>query len=142
MRILKKIIFTFILISVSIRAQIDNDETMEKAGIAAAQFLKIPYDSRGSAMGNTGVSIPGGISSSFWNPAIIAHIEKNEFGFFNSEWFASISIDYFGLAISNKKFGVVGFSIFSLSTPEDKVTTIYQPEGTGEEWKASDNALA
>ncbi len=142
MRIFKKIIFTFIFITTSIKAQIDNDETMEKAGIAAAQFLKISYDSRGSAMGNTGVSIPGGISSSFWNPAIIAHIKKNEFGFFSSDWFASIRIDYFGLAISNKKFGVIGFSMFSLSTPEDKVTTIYQPEGTGEKWKASDLSLS
>jgi len=142
MNIFKNTLFTFIYVTASVNAQIDNDETMEKAGTASAQFLKISYDSRGSAMGNTGVSIPGGISSSFWNPAIIATIKKNEFGFFNSEWFASISIDYFGLAISNKKFGVIGFSIFSLSTPEDKVTTIYQPEGTGEKWNASDLSLS
>ena len=32
--------------------------------------------------------------------------------------------------------------MFSLSTPEDKVTTIYQPEGTGEKWKASDLSLS
>lgn len=125
-----------------INAQIDNNENMEKAGTAAAQFLKIPFDSRGSAMGNTGVSLPGGIGSIFWNPAILASIEKNEFGVLNANWFASIRLDYFGLAIANSRFGVVGLSILSLSTPEDNVTTIYQPEGTGEKWSALDLSIA
>ena len=133
--------FVYCLTGITL-GQIDNDQNMEKSGTTAAQFLKIPYDSRGSAMGNTGVSLPGGISSSFWNPAILATIEKNEFGALNADWFAHISLDYFGLAIANKKLGVIGFSVFSLSTPEDNVTTIYQPEGTGEKWSASDMAIA
>ena len=142
MNILQKIFFVSLFLLNIIYAQINNDETMEKAGTAAAQFLKIPYDSRGSAMGNTGVSLPGGISSIFWNPAILASIEKNEIGFFNSSWFAAINIDYFGLGIASNRFGVLGLSILSLSTPEDDVTTIYQPDGTGEKWSATDLSIA
>ena len=77
-KLINSIILTLFVID-SISAQIDNNESMEKAGTAAAQFLKIPFDSRGSAMGNTGVSMPGNIGSSYWNPAAIASTEQNEY---------------------------------------------------------------
>ena len=142
---MKKLIYLTIIFNLivnSISGQIDNNENMEKTGTAAAQFLKIPFDSKGSAMGNTGVSIPGSISSSYWNPAGIATIQQNEFGILNANWLADISIDFFGLVLATSKFGNVGFSIFSLNTPEDDVTTIYQPDGTGEKWRASDISIS
>ena len=141
MRIIFIIAFFLIVLSDSIIAQIDNDENIEKSGTAAAQFLKIPFDSRGSAMGNAGTSVPGGIESIFWNPAILALTPKTEFGFLSANWFASISFDYLGLAISDKRYGVLGVSVVSLSTPEDEVTTVSKPDGTGEKWNASDLSL-
>ena len=140
-KIIKSIILTFFVID-NISAQLDNNESMEKAGTAAAQFLKIPFDSKGSAMGNTGVSMPGTIGSSYWNPATIAAVEQNEFGILSAKWLADINIDFFGFILATKKFGNIGFNVFSLNTPEDDVTTIYQPDGTGEKWKASDISIS
>ena len=140
-RIINSIILIFFVIDL-ISAQLDNNESMEKAGTAAAQFLKIPFDSKGSAMGNTGVSMPGTIGSSYWNPATIAAVEQNEFGILSAKWLADINIDFFGFILATKKFGNIGFNVFSLNTPEDDVTTIYQPDGTGEKWKASDISIS
>ena len=140
-KIINSIILIFFVIN-SISAQLDNNESMEKAGTAAAQFLKIPFDSKGSAMGNTGVSMPGTIGSSYWNPATIAAVEQNEFGILSAKWLADINIDFFGFILATKKFGNIGFNVFSLNTPEDDVTTIYQPDGTGEKWKASDISIS
>ena len=44
-KIINSIILTFFVID-NISAQLDNNESMEKAGTAAAQFLKIPFDSK------------------------------------------------------------------------------------------------
>ena len=103
-KIINSIILTFFVID-NISAQLDNNESMEKAGTAAAQFLKIPFDSKGSAMGNTGVSMPGTIGSSYWNPATIAAVEQNEFGILSAKWLADINIDFFGFILATKKFG-------------------------------------
>ena len=46
------------------------------------------------------------------------------------------------IACRTKKLGNIGFNVFSLNTPEDDVTTIYQPDGTGEKWKASDISIS
>ena len=90
-KIIKSIILIFFVID-SISAQLDNNESMEKAGTAAARFLKIPFDSKGSAMGNTGVSMPGTIGSSYWNPATIAAVEQNEFGILSAKWLETLTL--------------------------------------------------
>ena len=61
--------------------------------------------------------------------------------FVNSEWLAETNFNHIALALSVRGLGVIGFSLTSLSTPDDKVRTEYLPEGTGELWNANDLAM-
>ena len=68
-------------------------------------------------------------------------IRKMEAIFLNSDWIAGITYNYaaFGLNLGNS--GIIGFSMTSLSTPEDVVRTVEKPNGTGEYFDANDLAL-
>jgi hypothetical protein len=45
------------------------------------------------------------------------------------------------LALPLRGIGVLGFSVTSLTVPDDKVRTVTEPEGTGEYWGAQDLAV-
>lgn len=122
-------------------AQLENEQIITKTGTAAAQFLKIGVDPRGTAMGNAYVAMNGDVSSVFWNPAGLANVKGIETVFVNSGWLAGMDFNFIGLAMDIRKVGVIGFTLTSLSTPEDKVRTVWDPEGTGELWDASDLAV-
>ena len=49
-------------------AQLENEQTITKTGTAAAQFLKIGVDPRGTAMGNAYVAMNGDVSSVLESP--------------------------------------------------------------------------
>ncbi len=121
--------------------QLDNVQTITKTGTTAAQFLKIPVDPRGAAMGNAFTAMSGDISSMYWNPGGLVAVEGIETIFVNSNWLAGINFNYAAVAINLSGQGVLGFSFTSLRVPEDKVRTVEQPEGTGERFDAGDLAL-
>ncbi len=122
-------------------SQLDNTESISKTGTTSAQFLKIGADARGASMGNAFTAMSGGISSMYWNPAGMTSIRKMEAIFLSSDWIAGITYNYaaFGLNLGNS--GIIGFSMTSLSTPEDVVRTVEKPSGTGEYFDANDLAL-
>jgi len=135
------IILTIAMMVVPGRSQIDNDQTIIKAGTTAAQFLKIGVDARSSAMGNASVALPGDVSSIFWNPGGLANIKGIETQFTNSEWLAGMNFTYIAIAVNYPGIGVLGLSVNQLKSPEEPVRTVIDPEGTGAYWDASDFAL-
>ena len=52
--------------------------TQAQVAITAVPFLQIEPDSRGAAMGNTGVAIADNASAMFWNPAGLAFQRGNQ----------------------------------------------------------------
>jgi len=136
-----KIFSTFIISSSLLLAQLDNSATITKTGTTAAQFLKIGVDARASAMGNAFTAMKGDLSSMYWNPAGLTSIGKMETMFMNSSWLAGIQFTHAAFAINLNAAGVIGFSMTSLSVPEDMVRTVEKPNGTGEYFDAGDLAM-
>tara|TARA_Y100000748_G_scaffold302425_1_gene304641 strand:- start:1826 stop:2851 length:1026 start_codon:yes stop_codon:yes gene_type:complete len=122
-------------------AQLDNTESISKAGTTSAQFLKIGTDARGASMGNAFTAMSGGITSMYWNPAGMTSIRKLEAIFINSDWIAGIKFNYTAVGLNLGQIGFIGLSMTNLSTPEDMVRTIEKPNGTGEFFDANDLAI-
>jgi len=118
------------------------DRSTSKVGTTAAQFLKIGAGARAIGMGGAYVGISNDIYAVYYNPAGIAN--SNEFGqvaFNHSEWLADISYDFAAASLNLTDFGVLFFSLTSLSIPQDKVRTFQFPEGDGRVWDASSIAI-
>ncbi len=77
------------------------------------EFLNLPPDARGAAMGKAQVASTSDVFAGFYNPAGLANINSTvQIGFTHSEWFAGISrydIINFAVPIDNKN-RVVGFT--------------------------------
>ncbi|MDQ7052138.1 MAG: PorV/PorQ family protein [candidate division KSB1 bacterium] len=142
---MKRWFFTICLMAISaplLQAQIDNTQTITKTGTTAAQFLKIGTDARATAMGGAFTAITGDLASMHWNPAGLSYITGIEATFLHSPWLAEMDFNYFAFAFEIPGMGVMGASITSLTSPDDLVRTVQQPEGTGELFSASDLAIS
>tara|TARA_R110000868_G_scaffold383578_13_gene650805 strand:+ start:21117 stop:22262 length:1146 start_codon:yes stop_codon:yes gene_type:complete len=63
-----------------------------QVAITAVPFLQIEPDSRGAAMGNTGVAIADNASALFWNPAGLAFQRDNQISITHSNWLANFNV--------------------------------------------------
>ena len=134
--------FKIILICSAISAQIENVQTITKTGTTVAQFLKIGIDARGSAMGGAVVGQSGNLSSVYWNPAGLVRHNGVGAQFGSHDWLAAMKFQYAVSGIELKGKGVLGLWIVNLSSPEDLVRTVAEPEGTGEKFVANDLSAA
>ncbi len=114
---------------------------LTKTGLSAATFLSIEVGPRAKAMGGAFTGRADDASALYWNPSGLAHLPTNTMIASHAEWLAEINFDFFGIALPVEGFGTIGASITSLTMPEMKVRTVFQPEGTGELFGASDLAM-
>ena len=139
---INNIIFTSLfLISSLLQAQLENDQDISKVGTTAAQFLKISSGGRGLAMGSANVAITNNLSSSFWNPAGLAHMKGIQVYFENNGWLAGTDYNFGSFGFEWPRVGVLSLSITMLTTPDDLVRTIEKPTGTGEKFNAQDISI-
>ena len=104
--------------------------------------MKIGVGARSSAMGDASVAAVNDVNSIYWNPAGLSHLKQNEVTFQHIEWLADISYDFIGMGIPlGSNIGSFGIFAMSLSTPDDEVRTVFEPEGTGEFFSSSNIAL-
>lgn len=117
-------------------------QSTTKVGTSVAQFLKIGVGARATAMGESFNALSTGVTSIYWNPAGLARLSKSELFFSHTNWLAGISHDFFAVAVNAPGVrGTIGLFANSVSVPEDEVRTVFQPEGTGEFFDASDLAI-
>lgn len=112
-----------------------------KVGTAAAQFLKIGVGARAMGMGETFVAVSNDVSAMYWNPAGIVNIKSISVGVSHSRWFADIFHNYAGIVVPLSDEDAFGINATSLTTNEQEVTTIAQPEGTGVFYNVNDIAI-
>ena len=113
-----------------------------KSGTTAGQFLKIGVGSRATAMGESFVALANDVTAVYWNPAGLAEISGNEAMFGHTEWLADITYENIAVAIPlGSSGGTAALWANSMNVPEDEVTTVFQPNGTGERFSASMVAL-
>ena len=105
-------------------------------GTAGASQLLIPqgaaYLTGGGAVANA-----TGIGAAYWNPAGVARASSNlETSFSNRSYIADMSVLYAGAALKlgNNAFGV---TVRNIDIGEIPVTTVWEPDGTGEKFRPS-----
>lgn len=126
--------------AVSARAQILPAFGEDRAGTSAFQFLKIPVDPRGAALGETSVSNAGDASALFWNPALAAQGGRTEVGVASAAYFADVALHYVA-GYSQVGPVTLGVSLQALDSGDMPVTTEFSgPEGTGETFRLVDVA--
>ncbi len=103
-----------------------------KLGTAGAVELLIPMGAQNVGMGGANIANIAGSEAIYWNPAGLSRIQNVDVGFNYMSYFADMNVSYLALGARAGKFGVVGFSLQALGIGEIPVTTIANPEGTGE----------
>lgn len=104
-----------------------------QVGITSVPFLLIEPDSRGAAMGNTGVAIADNASAIFWNPAGLAFQEGNQASLTHSNWLKNFNVSdlFYDYVVGKMEFegiGTVGAHITFLNLGQQAVTDERSPE--------------
>ncbi len=138
----KIIISLFILVVFPglLSAQFVSD--VSKRGTTAAPFLNISQGARASGMGSAFVAVADDPSTIFWNVAGLARQKKNAAIFDHTNWFAGIGYNFGCVSFNLGEFGVIGASFISSDVEEMSVTTIEEPNGTGESFNVTDVAFS
>jgi hypothetical protein len=110
-----------------------------KLGMSGAQFLKIGVG-RPTGMGDAFVAVADDASATYWNPAGIAMLPRNEVLLNHNKWIADINHEYISI-VTPTAAGSFGFAVTALSMGEIEETTIDEFEGTGRTFSASDLAF-
>lgn len=109
-------------------------------GSASANFLKIPVEAIGAAMGNSNVATNQGVLGLYWNPGAIAYTEGTDVLLSQVNWVADTKLSFLGITQSIG-FGTIGFSVTALTMDDMEITTEDSPNGTGSFFKAGSYAF-
>ena len=102
----------------------------KRMGTAAATELLIPVGARDIAMGGSSLATSKGTEAIFWNPAGLARLSHSAEGMFSSmAYLADIQVNYGAIGASVGDYGVIAFSIKTLSFGDIPLTTLEDPEG-------------
>lgn len=105
-----------------------------KYGLSAAPELLIPVGSASTALGGSNLATAQGLDAIYWNPSGLATMtgKTGEVMFSNQVYIADIDVNYFAGAYKIPSVGTFALTVKSLSFGDIEVTTINNPEGTGE----------
>ncbi len=128
---LNRLLFTlFLLVSWSI---VTLGSGTEKAGTAGAAELRIPVGARYLAMGSSQIAAVSGLDAVFWNPAGLDFAQSTANAMFSyRKYFADMSINNVAVSTKFGDLGSIGLSFNSFNIGDIDVTTIDQPDGTGQ----------
>ena len=112
-----------------------------RSGSAGAQFLKIGVGARYLSLGEASVAATGDAFSLYWNPAALTAIDGQQLAFTHVNWVLDVSLNYFAYAKRIEDFGVLAFGVTALTVPEQEITTIEEPNGTGSSYSSSSYAI-
>jgi hypothetical protein len=134
-------LLTLSLLGASVAAAAGFKTDVSKKGTSAASFLSISQGARATGMGSAFVAVADDWSSIYWNPAGIASLE-NGVVFDHTVWFADLGYNFIAGGLNLGSFGSLGLSLTSSSVSDMRVTTVDQPEGTGEVFNVSQVAFS
>jgi len=103
-----------------------------KIGSSAASELLIPMGARSIGMGGANLANVSGTEAIYWNPAGLASLGGAEASFTYMTYFADMNVSYATLGYTVEDMGTFGLSLQALDIGGIEVTTIDNPEGTGE----------
>ncbi len=112
----------------------------QNQGTTALSFIEIPAGARSIAMGEAYVAVVDDHSALYWNPAGMTQVKGNQAGFQYTEWFVDTQLSY-ASAVVGLKNGFLGAHMYLFDGGLMDVTTLYYPEGTGEQFSVQDISL-
>lgn len=113
----------------------------DKVGTTAAPFLGIGVGARATAMGGAQVATAQGPNALLWNPSGITQMTTSGVELTNGAWFDDAQFQNLALVLDLGGAGHLGLSVLALNYGEIEVTTIENPEGTGERFTPLDLAV-
>lgn len=121
-----------IVLILCVLAQLTFAQNVSKVGTTAAKFLGIPVGAKATGMGTAFVSIADDATAIFWNPGALNLTQNPEVHISHADWFGGLSFNFGALTYPvgiNGSVGTVGVSYTMLSMPEERITTIDDPDG-------------
>ena len=112
-------------------------QKVSRVGTSAATYLKVGIGARALAMGEAYTTLAKDVTATYWNPAGLAALNKNQFLFTHYNYIADIYFDYAAMAIPFSGVGTFGLFITYMGMPDIERTTVLEPGGTGEKVSAS-----
>lgn len=129
-------IFAIVLLLSSTQAFSQN-----KVGTTAAPFLGIAAGPRAIGMGGAFTAVANDPSALYWNPSGISRTGQTSFLLEHTNYLVGTSFNYFAGVIAIDQDNAIGLAVTDLDYGSSNVTTVSQPDGTGETWSASDWAI-
>jgi hypothetical protein len=132
---------SFLILLASVFAQNLIAQDLTKVGTTSADFLMIEAGARAQAMGGAYIGVADDATALYWNAAGAGLIGKGAAQYQFGKRFADITHHFMGVTYPLTDEDVIGFSVQYLDYGEMEVTTIEEPEGTGETFSASSIAI-
>ncbi|MBN1780827.1 PorV/PorQ family protein [bacterium] len=117
-------------------------QVKNRVGTTTASFLEIGMGSAGTAMGDAYVAVARDLSSLYWNPAGLGMMDRNAVMVAYQPWIANTNLTFFSTGLSLPSVGTVALGVSYLGYGSMDVTTVENPEGTGESFSPSDFAFS
>jgi len=114
---------------------------LSKVATSMGQFLKIGAGARGTALGDAFAPLVKDVSAMYWNPAGLQKIGRTSVGVSRTQLFAGINVDFLGASVPIDASTTIGVSVLYLNSGQMDLTTIDQPEGSGQTFDAASSAL-
>jgi hypothetical protein len=104
-----------------------------RAGTAGAPELRIPVGARYLAMSGASIATVSGLEAIYWNPAGVDLSTTDANAMFSyRQYIADMSMDFAAVSGRLGDLGTFGLSFRSLNIGDINVTTMDQPDGTGQ----------
>jgi hypothetical protein len=140
MKLIKYIIIVFFMPGFLLAQGFISD--VSKKGTTAAPFLSIGQGARAVSMGSAFVGVANDASSLYWNPSGLAKVSGTSVSFDYTNWIADVKYNFLAASYSLGDYGTVGLSFTGSDIGDMRVTTIDEPNGTGETFSAKDVAIS
>ena len=109
-------------------------------GQSGANFLQIPADAAGAALGGASVANAQGAAGLYWNPAGMVAADGIDVNLSHTNWLVDTRLTYAAGVMPLGENSAIGLSVTTFSMDDMEITTELEPNGTGEYYSAGNLA--
>ncbi|MBN2278998.1 MAG: PorV/PorQ family protein [Candidatus Marinimicrobia bacterium] len=110
-------------------------------GQSGANFLQIGATPRGAALGGGMTALATGAEALYWNPAGAIFASKTDIYLSHTDWFLDTKLTFGGAVMKYGPNNAFGISATVFSMEDQEITTVFEPDGTGEYYGSGDIAV-
>jgi len=118
------------------------EDDFKRLGKSGFSFLKISPTARAAGMGDAFTAIANDVTTIFFNPAGLTHIQHIDFSFNHTNWIVNSKLLSGAIGFPVGQNSAFGFSVIRFTTEKFEETTIFEPEGTGRYIQVGDIAIS